>query len=79
MATKLEVFFVVLIALISVVALALFLRSYGHDLLGEAFTGTKTCGCTDFYRPVCGDNLITYDNACVAVCNRASVFYEGVC
>lgn len=37
------------------------------------------CICTKDWRPVCGDNGVTYPNACQAECDKVKSYTEGAC
>lgn len=37
------------------------------------------CICTKDWRPVCGDNGVTYPNACQAKCEKVNNYTEGPC
>jgi hypothetical protein len=37
------------------------------------------CICTKDWRPVCGDNGVTYPNACQAECEKVKNYSEGAC
>ena len=37
------------------------------------------CICTKDWRPVCGENGVTYPNACQAKCEKVENFTEGTC
>ncbi|MBN2693802.1 hypothetical protein JXR93_03985 [bacterium] len=40
---------------------------------------TQNCDCPTLFAPVCGENGITYGNACFAACDNAIIAHEGEC
>ena len=40
---------------------------------------TEPCSCDLIYNPVCGIDLKSYDNSCVAKCNKIPIAYNGEC
>jgi len=48
------------------------------DLSPEIARSTD-CFCTAEYKPVCGTNNITYTNACIAACAKATIAKQGRC
>lgn len=53
-------------------------KAYADYKLYDAdFVGEK-CDF-DFYDPVCGENRVTYNNACVAITDGVPVAYQGIC
>lgn len=46
-------------------------KLYDADFIGER------CD-PDFYDPVCGENRVTYDNACLATL-ETTIAYQGIC
>jgi hypothetical protein len=45
----------------------------------EGDAAAADCNCTKDYQPVCGDNNVTYPNACMAQCAKVASFKEGAC
>ncbi|MCC6623759.1 MAG: hypothetical protein IT385_21045 [Deltaproteobacteria bacterium] len=52
----------------------------GGFLAGRCLlTETPACGCARIVDPVCGRDLVTYDNACLAHCAGVAVLHAGPC
>ena len=81
MADKLEFLLVLVIAIIALVAIALFVKAYvANSLIGQALFNTETtCVCDNLYEPVCGSDRNTYMNSCIAKCNKREIQYTGYC
>ncbi|MBN2694923.1 hypothetical protein JXR93_09695 [bacterium] len=45
----------------------------------DGFCKEDICSCPEIYAPVCGENGITYGNACYASCDNVIVLHEGEC
>ncbi len=78
---KMQVFLVVIIAVVALLSLVLFINSYFKDtLIGKALAPQSFCGCVDWEKPVCGIDGQTYKNSCFADCLGVTViYYEGAC
>ncbi len=40
---------------------------------------SNNCDCSTDYVPVCGENYLTYPNACIAECGGITTYTEGTC
>lgn len=66
----------------SIILLSLFVALFmvlGTSCKKERITKEDDCFCTLNYTPVCGENRITYGNACAAACANVIVDNIGEC
>ncbi len=49
------------------------------EICVEGFCKVESCVCPEIYAPVCGENGVTYGNACYAGCDNVVVVHEGEC
>ncbi|XP_062600250.1 serine protease inhibitor dipetalogastin-like [Saccostrea cucullata] len=47
--------------------------------LGSTVSGESSVICSSLYRPVCGENGQSYDNACLAGSVGVQIAHQGMC
>lgn len=69
------------IAIAAMVVLVLVIGVFFRDsTVGNALFGAEPeCGCDTTEQFVCGEDLVTYRNPCIASCHQVRVQYDGVC
>jgi len=54
-------------------------NGFKQDARGCSICECNTCECPEIYSPVCGEDNVTYDNACFADCAGMDIAYAGEC